>query len=1146
CGQALTGNNGTLKSPNYPYNYPNNARCVWTITTDPDTRVMLTFSYFQLEYGYDCAYDFLVIRDGSDPTSNVLQRLCGSSTPETIVSTGNVMFIEFQTNYRRIYKGFQAQWYSREVCGSALSGNNGTFQSPNYPNNYPNNVYCEWTIRTDVGTKVQLTFSAFELHNSYYCSSSIDSVTIRDGSNSTAGLIGRLCGSGYSDSIVTSGNSLYILFTSDNSFSLSGFQGQWSINQGCGQALFGNNGTLESPNYPYNYPNNARCVWTITTDPDTRVVLTFSYFRLEYDYGCDDDSLVIRDGSDPTSNTLRRLCGSSTPQPIRATGNIMFIEFKTDYRTIYKGFQARWESQEVCGSALSGNNGTFQSPNYPNNYPNNVYCEWTIRTDLGTKVQLTFSAFELQNSYYCSSSVDSVTIHDGSNSTAGFLGRLCGSGYSDSIVASSNSLYILFTSDNSFSLSGFQAQWSINQGCGQALTGNNGTLKSPNYPYNYPNDARCVWTITTDPDTRVMLTFSYFRLEYGYECDYDFLVIRDGSDPTSNVLQRLCGSSTPETIISTGNVMFIEFQTNYRRIYKGFQAQWYSREVCGSALSGNNGTFQSPNYPNNYPNNAYCEWTIRTDPGTKVQLTFSAFELENSYYCSSRIDSVTIRDGSNSTAGLIGRLCGSGYSDSIVASGNSLYIFFTSDNSFSISGFQAQWSINHGCGEALTGNNGTIQSPNYPYNYPNNIHCEWTITADPGQRIILRVPYIGLQYHYRCDYDSIAIYDGMNQTSRLLSKICGSSSPGPIVSTENVMFIKFRSNFGYSYRGRGFHAQWLASEGCGEAMIGNEGTFQSPNYHNRSTDVSFCEWAITTEVGSKVVLSFSAFSLGSSYNCDAELYIYDGNNATSRTLRRLCGSAPVRNITASGNVMFIRFISNGTVTGVGFQARWSMIPGCVRNLTGNQGTLQSPNYPNNYPNGALCTWIITTDPGTQVTLTFSAFSLETDSSCDFDSLVIRDGNNRSSPILGTFCGSSRPPVVTASGNVMFISFTTDSSVTRTGFRAQWVGVNRNIHSRLEGCDQAFRVCLSLYSAESFQPNDYCTSMRKILQGFPPLQMHKCSWENCASESSTRYQRFQNFLMSFRSDNTISLDYIDLPRTGHRQSKRITHTLNVEM
>ena len=62
---------------------------------------------------------------------------------------------------------------------------------------------------------------------------------------------------------------------------------------GCGQALFGNNGTLESPNYPYNYPNNARCVWTITTDPDTRVVLTFSYFRLEYDYGCDDDSLVV-------------------------------------------------------------------------------------------------------------------------------------------------------------------------------------------------------------------------------------------------------------------------------------------------------------------------------------------------------------------------------------------------------------------------------------------------------------------------------------------------------------------------------------------------------------------------------------------------------------------------------------------------------------------------------------------------------------------------------------------------------------------------------------------------------------------------------------------------------------------------------------
>ena len=36
-------------------------------------------------------------------------------------------------------------------------------------------------------------------------------------------------------------------------------------------------------------------------------------------------------------------------------------------------------SELACGGQLSGEKGTFTTPNYPNYYPPNAYCEWTIQ-----------------------------------------------------------------------------------------------------------------------------------------------------------------------------------------------------------------------------------------------------------------------------------------------------------------------------------------------------------------------------------------------------------------------------------------------------------------------------------------------------------------------------------------------------------------------------------------------------------------------------------------------------------------------------------------------------------------------------------------------------------------------------------------------
>ncbi|GFR79053.1 cubilin [Elysia marginata] len=120
------------------------------------------------------------------------------------------------------------------------------------------------------------------------------------------------------------------------------------------------------------------------------------------------------------------------------------------------------------------------------------------------------------------------------------------------------------------------------------------------------------------------------------------------------------------------------------------------------------------------------------------------------------------------------------------------------------------------------------------------------------------------------------------------------------------------------------------------------------------------------------------------------IQVLDGNNRSANVLARRCGSSTPSVIRASGNSMLVYFHTDSSITRSGFRAHWYTIPECKQNLTGNEGSLQSPYYPDNYDNNMECVWTITADPGTQVTLTFSYLNLQTYSSasCRNDYLVV--------------------------------------------------------------------------------------------------------------------------------------------------------------
>ena len=52
------------------------------------------------------------MRDGGEATSTILKKICGSTLPNTIKSTGNKMFVKFHSDGSATKKGFSAFFYA--------------------------------------------------------------------------------------------------------------------------------------------------------------------------------------------------------------------------------------------------------------------------------------------------------------------------------------------------------------------------------------------------------------------------------------------------------------------------------------------------------------------------------------------------------------------------------------------------------------------------------------------------------------------------------------------------------------------------------------------------------------------------------------------------------------------------------------------------------------------------------------------------------------------------------------------------------------------------------------------------------------------------------------------------------------------------
>lgn len=130
---------------------------------------------------------------------------------------------------------------------------------------------------------------------------------------------------------------------------------------------------------------------------------------------------------------------------------------------------------------------------------------------------------------------------------------------------------------------------------------------------------------------------------------------------------------------------------------------------------------------------------------------------------------------------------------------------------------------------------------------------------------------------------------------------------------------------------------------------------------------------------------------------------------------------------------------------------------CGGALNGRHGIIQSPNFPDTYPNNLHCVWNITVATGYRVKIRFTAFDVEYFKYCEYDWISMRSGNSTHGKFCGSKKGVHRIPhdqLISPTNEVTLI-FHSDYSNEEVykGFRAHYSAVDADECKRDNGgCD----------------------------------------------------------------------------------------------
>lgn len=205
-------------------------------------------------------------------------------------------------------------------------------------------------------------------------------------------------------------------------------------------------------------------------------------------------------------------------------------------------------------------------------------------------------------------------------------------------------------------------------------------------------------------------------------------------------------------------------------------------------LSGNYGSLEDGSGPlQPYMENSGCSWLIApTDSIFNLKLTFHRFSLEENH------DYLTVYDGADTTSPILASLTGPSLPATLTATGNRMFVKFTSDNAVSENGWFASYSsqaVNFCPGiTTLNEPSGTLTDGSGNYDYRNNSVCKYKIMPENAQSITLTFN----QFDTYDENDFLVIID--INTGNTLYRLSGRDNPGTLNLSTGKALIIFKTD----------------------------------------------------------------------------------------------------------------------------------------------------------------------------------------------------------------------------------------------------------------------------------------------------------------------------------------------------------------
>ncbi|XP_037394313.1 ovochymase-2 isoform X2 [Pygocentrus nattereri] len=980
-----------------------------------------------------------VTERNNSKTENKEGKYCGHSKPKPVVSLGNTLVVYFDTNDRQMDRGFKAMYHAVDPeavteivgAGGVLQGDRGELMTPGFPEqSYESGVLYQWRIVVSAGNKVHLNFTAFDL----VPDSCGDFVDVFDGHSDdvSATKLGHFCGNQMPEPVVSSSNEMVVRFKSDSGQTAKGFSAVYTvvtdppvtstttttsttqtntttpsitsapIDSGCGslETLSGRKGVIHSLGFPNVYPANLQCSWNISVDEGLLIKLHITDLAIVGEAGqCGQDQLTVSD----SQQSLGTHCGFILPPVLVSVSNRMSLTFQSDGRLADRGFSARWEAVypediaeiQGCGVFSHEEMGVIKSENWPMNYPPNRECLWKVQVPEGKTITLTFTQFDMEAAgILLGRCLDNVIIYDGSQPMAKKYGPYCGTSIPPVIHTTGNELVMRFYADFFMEAKGFRAFWTTDP-----------TLPAPTEPPVPPNpwdDIPIEWPETCGrPAIPPMVNARIVNGEAAKAHSWPWQVsmqVWPESQPTPTFAHTCGGTLIHRHWVMTAAHCFIRYADQLQRWQMCLGKHNLTLSEPGQQCFGVQGIYRHKGF--NYPTSPTVEFDIAL-----VRLDGEVTPSDHVHFaCLPPIEEV-------------------------LPEGKTCYATGWGDETGNFSAPKASETLNQ------------VALPVVPYDTCKRMDYWW---FQVKSSMICAGYNLPDELKSVCQGDSggpLVCQDGPTGPW----EVHGITSFGPIGCIMNKKPSVFTRTSAYlpwienimrkdSYDG--------ITSGCGglKEQTGTEGVLSSMNHPQGYENGARCQWNIVVPAGKRVHLHFDTFSLEESQLCLSDSVSISDSLGSLGTH---CSISPPADLVAVGATLTVHFSSNDRVVDTGFKATWravdpadiSNLVGCGGEFVGQQGELQSPNWPNNYPDQAACTWTISSPSAKSLHIVFTDFELQAvnilGKCVDFVEVFDAAGQSQ-----GQFCGFG-PPKLTVTGDRATVRFRTNKEVQGKGFRGYW-------------------------------------------------------------------------------------------------------------